>query len=91
MTLTLTVLRCPPTVAPEVRQVTGGEFSIGRGPENQWVLPDPTKHLSKRHSVLAFRKGIWQVAGTSTNGTFVNRDEMPLKPARRIRWWMATG
>ena len=79
MPLTLTVLRCPPTVAPEVRQVTGGEFSIGRGPDNDWVLPDPTKHLSKRHSVIAFRKGIWQVAGTSTNGTFVNRDETPLE------------
>ena len=79
MTLTLTVLRCPPTVAPEVRQVTGGEFSIGRGPDNQWVLPDPTKHLSKRHCVLAFRNGTWQVAGTSTNGTFVNRDEVPLE------------
>jgi type VI secretion system FHA domain protein len=79
MTLTLTVLRCPPTVAPEVREVTGGEFSIGRGPDNQWVLPDPTKHLSKRHCVLAFRNGTWQVAGTSTNGTFVNRDEVPLE------------
>ena len=79
MALTLTVLRCPPTVAPEVREVTGGEFSIGRGPDNQWVLPDPTKHLSKRHCVLAFRNGIWQVAGTGTNGTFVNRDEVPLE------------
>jgi type VI secretion system FHA domain protein len=59
--------------------VTGGEFSIGRGPDNQWVLPDPTKHLSKRHCVLAFRNGNWQVAGTSTNGTFVNRDEVPLE------------
>src|SRR5271166_4839694 len=79
MTLTLTVLRCPPTVAPEVRQVTGGEFSIGRGPDNDWVLPDPTKHLSKRHCVIAFRNGTWQVAGTSTNGTFINRDEAPLE------------
>ena len=79
MPLTLTVLRCPPAVAPEVRQVAGGEFSIGRGADNDWVLPDPTKHLSKRHCVIAFRKGTWQVAGTSTNGTFVNRDEKSLE------------
>jgi type VI secretion system protein ImpI len=79
MPLTLTVLRCPPTVAPEVRQVTGGEFSIGRGHENDWVLADPAKHLSKRHCVIAFRQGTWQVAGTSTNGTFLNRDESPLE------------
>jgi type VI secretion system protein ImpI/type VI secretion system protein len=79
MTLTLTILRCPPSVAPEVRQVGGGEYSIGRGPENDWVLPDPEKHLSKRHCVIAFRRGEWQVAGLSTNGTFVNRDDEPLE------------
>ncbi len=79
MTLTLTVLRCPPNVAPEVRTVTGGEFSIGRGPENDWVLPDPAKHLSKRHCVIAFRQGEWQIAGTSTNGTFINGDSSPLE------------
>ncbi len=79
MTLTLTVLRCPPNVAPEVRQVTGGEFSIGRGPENDWVLPDPARHLSKRHCVIAYRQGTWQVAGTSTNGTFINGDTSPLE------------
>src|ERR1700712_4652499 len=79
MPLTLTVLRCPPAVAPEVRQVTGGEFSIGRGQDNDWVLADPGKHLSKRHCIIAYRQGTWQVAGTSTNGTFLNRDEAPLE------------
>jgi type VI secretion system protein ImpI/type VI secretion system protein len=79
MTLTLTVLRCPPNVAPEVREVTGGEFSIGRGPDNDWVLPDPARHLSKRHCVIAYRQRTWQVAGTSTNGTFINGDTSPLE------------
>jgi type VI secretion system protein ImpI/type VI secretion system protein len=79
MPLTLTVLRCPPSVAPEVRQVTGGEYSIGRGAENDWVLPDPAKQISKRHCVIAFRRGTWQIAGTSTNGTFINRDDTPLE------------
>ncbi len=71
VTLTLTVLRCPETSVPETRVVTGGEFSIGRGPENDWVLPDRDRHLSKRHCVLAFRGGGWQVAGSSSNGTFL--------------------
>jgi type VI secretion system FHA domain protein len=61
MPLTLTVLRCPPSVAPEVRQVTGGEFTIGRGADNDWVLPDPARQLSKRHCVVAFRQGTWLV------------------------------
>ncbi len=59
--------------------MTGGEFSIGRGSDNNWVLADPDKQVSKRHCVIAFRNGAWRVAGTSTNGTFVNRDEEPLE------------
>ena len=72
MTLTLTMLRCPDAVAPETRVLKGGEFSIGRGSENDWVLPDPERFLSKRHCMLAYRAGSWQVADLSTNGTFLN-------------------
>ncbi|MCW3473906.1 type VI secretion system-associated FHA domain protein TagH [Limobrevibacterium gyesilva] len=78
MTLTLNVLRCPDAVPPETRTVRGGEFSIGRGADNDWVLPDPERHLSKRHCMLAFRSGQWQLADTSTNGTFLNRDLDPV-------------
>ncbi|MBN8889082.1 MAG: FHA domain-containing protein, partial [Rhodospirillales bacterium] len=78
MALTLSVLRCPDAVPPETRTVTGGEFSIGRGPDNQWTLADPDKFLSKRHCVLAFRSGGWQLADVSTNGTFLNRDTDPV-------------
>jgi type VI secretion system FHA domain protein len=78
MTLTLSMLRCPDDVAPETRTVSGGEFSIGRGAENDWVLADPERGLSKRHCVLAFVAGGWQVADVSTNGTFVNREGEPI-------------
>jgi type VI secretion system FHA domain protein len=78
MILTLTLLRCPDAVPPQTRTVPGGEFSIGRGPENDWVLPDPERYLSKRHCVLAFRAGGWQIADLSTNGTFLNRDSEPI-------------
>ena len=37
--------------------MAGGEFSIGRAPENDWVLPDPERALSKRHCVLTFLRG----------------------------------
>jgi type VI secretion system protein ImpI/type VI secretion system protein len=78
MTLTLSMLRCPDAVAPESRTLQSGEFSIGRGPENDWVLPDPERSISKRHCILAYRAGYWQVADLSTNGTFLNRDSEPL-------------
>ena len=78
MTLTLAMLRCPDSVAPETRTVSGGEFSIGRGPENDWVLADPERGLSKRHCVVGFHGGGWQIADFSTNGTFVNREGEPI-------------
>ena len=78
MQLTMTVLRCPDTVAPETRSVAGGEFSVGRGPGVDWVLPDPERLLSKRHFAVAFRGGAWQLADTSTNGTFLNREDDPI-------------
>ena len=78
MQLTMTVLRCPDAVAPETRNVAGGEFSVGRGPGVDWVLPDPERLLSKRHFAVAFRGGAWQLADTSTNGTFLNREGDPI-------------
>jgi type VI secretion system protein ImpI/type VI secretion system protein len=78
MTLTLTVLRCPERVAPETRQIEGGELSIGRAPDNDWVLSDPQRDLSKRHCVVAYRSGGWQILDLSANGTFLNRDSEPV-------------
>ena len=78
MQLELTVLRCPDAVPPEARTVTGGEFTVGRGPGVDWVLPDPERLLSKRHFTVAFRSGSWQLADTSTNGTFLNTDDSAL-------------
>lgn len=78
MTLTLSILRCPDAVPPQTRTVTGGEFTIGRGADNDWMLPDPDKVLSKKHCIVAFRSGGWQVMDCSTNGTFLNRDDQPV-------------
>jgi len=78
MTLTLSVLRCPDSVPPETKRVAGGELRIGRGPDNDWIMPDPERMLSKRHCVVAYRNGGWAIADTSTNGTFLNREAEPV-------------
>jgi type VI secretion system protein ImpI/type VI secretion system protein len=78
MRITLSTLRCPDNVVPETRSAGGGEFSIGRAPDNNWVLADPDRVLSKRHCVLAYRAGLWQIADTSTNGTYLNRESEPI-------------
>ncbi|MFH5948580.1 type VI secretion system-associated FHA domain protein TagH [Roseomonas xinghualingensis] len=56
----------------------GGEFTIGRGPNNDWVLPDPDRHLSKRHCQVAYRAGRWCLTDLSSNGTHVNHGAAPL-------------
>ena len=43
-----------------------------------WVLHDPERVLSKRHFAVAFRGGGWQIADTSVNGTYLNRDSDPI-------------
>lgn len=78
MTLKLVMIRCPDNVAPERREVRGGEFSIGRGKDNQWVVADPDRHLSKKHCQFVYGVGEWEVQDLSTNGTFLNQAGDPI-------------
>jgi type VI secretion system protein ImpI/type VI secretion system protein len=78
MALLLSVLRCPDFAVPEQRRVPGGDCTIGRGADCDWVLPDPEGVLSRRHCVLEFRSGGWQVRDLSTNGTFLNHAVEPI-------------
>lgn len=78
MTLTLTIAASPEPVSPRARHMRDGIVSLGRAPDNDWVLADPDKHLSKRHCVIAARDGFWEVTDLSTNGTFLNDDDVPI-------------
>ncbi len=78
MTLKLVMIRCPDNVAPERREVRGGEFSIGRGRDNEWVIADPERHLSKRHCRLVYSVGDWELHDLSANGTFLNGASDPV-------------
>jgi type VI secretion system protein ImpI/type VI secretion system protein len=78
MALTLAVLRCPDSAVPETRRVEGGEFTIGRGADCHWVLADPDRVISKRHCVLEFRGGFWELRDTSANGTYLNHAAEPI-------------
>jgi type VI secretion system protein len=56
--------------------VHGG--SIGRGPDNEWILPDPERYLSGKHARVDFRAGSYILVDTSSNGTYVNGAQVPL-------------
>jgi len=56
----------------------GNNLTIGRGPENDLVLPDPDRLISKRHCVIEDHNGNVVVVDLSTNGTFLNYGKVAL-------------
>lgn len=74
MRLTLVMIRCPDSVPPERREVYGGEFTLGRDASNNWVIPDPRKHISKKHCSVVYNEGAWEIEDSSSNGTFLNQE-----------------
>ena len=67
----------PGDVGP-MQMPSGGSLSIGRGPANDIVLPDPERQLSKSHCVIEDHNGNVVVVDFSTNGTFLNYAKTPL-------------
>jgi type VI secretion system protein ImpI len=57
--------------ATKVFEAAGG--TIGRLPDNHWVLPDP--HVSGRHAVIRYVNGTFFIEDTSSNGVFINTPE----------------
>jgi predicted component of type VI protein secretion system len=53
--------------------VTGG--TVGRAPNNDWVLPDTKHFVSSTHAKVIFRAGNWLLEDTSRNGVYLNGSE----------------
>ena len=62
-------------LATKVFGVHGG--TIGRGTDNEWILPDPERYLSGKHARVDFRAGAYILVDTSSNGTYVNGAQVP--------------
>ncbi|MFO1407030.1 MAG: type VI secretion system-associated FHA domain protein TagH [Steroidobacteraceae bacterium] len=56
--------------------VNGG--SIGRAPDNDWVLPDQKRLVSGHHCDIEYRSGGYWLRDRSTNGVFLNEGEEPV-------------
>jgi len=54
------------------RLEVASRLTIGRGPDNDLVLDDPNRHLSKNHCVIDFDGREYRITDTSTNGVFLN-------------------
>lgn len=46
--------------------------TIGRAPDNDWVLPDDKRYLSARHALIDYQSGAYYLVDTSRNGVFIN-------------------
>ena len=82
MPLTLTL--SGPAVPRLTKALTSGTLSIGRGAGNDWVLPDPERHLSKTHCVISVENGRTVLTDLSTNGVYVNGAQQPTQRDSRI-------
>ena len=56
----------------------GASMTIGRGQENDMVLPDPDRLISKTHCVIEDHNGKIMATDLSTNGTFLNYAKVPI-------------
>ena len=75
MKLTLTLMRNDdPNGSPiDTRSFDDRGLTLGRGGDNDWVLYDPNRHLSKSHCAIEFEGGEFIVTDISTNGVFLNQ------------------
>ena len=62
--------------------VNGG--TVGRAPDNDWVLPDPKRVVSGHHFEVQYHGGGFWLRDTSTNGVFVNDSDDPASDQGRV-------
>ncbi len=52
--------------------------TLGRSADNDWVLPDPLRYVSAHHGRVQYRDGQFFLEDLSTNGIFLNDENLPL-------------
>ncbi len=70
MSLRLTITsyhKITPGQCSEV-MLDSGILKIGRGPNNDWILPDPERLISSCHCSIQYRDGNYLLTDNSTNG-----------------------
>lgn len=80
MTLHLRITKAPDGTSPSqtVHAIDEAGGTLGRGPDNTLMLPDPERILSSRHCEFVHQGGQYQIVDWSTNGTFLNSSSEPL-------------
>ena len=61
-----------------VREYPAVGGTIGRSPDNDWVLPDESRFVSSRHAMIDYQGGAYYLVDTSRNGVYVNGADTPV-------------
>lgn len=56
----------------QLREFVACGGTIGRAPDNDWVLPDDKRFISARHALIDFQAGAYYLVDMSRNGVYVN-------------------
>jgi type VI secretion system protein len=56
----------------QLREFVACGGTIGRAPDNDWVLPDEKRFLSARHALIDFQAGAYYLVDMSRNGVYIN-------------------
>ena len=86
MALTLKIIS-PSTLPPgQLPEFTFDELggTIGRKPNNDFVLIDPERFISSQHACIEFHNGKYLITDTSTNGVFINNSQRPVGSGNQV-------
>ena len=78
MKLTLNLTSGGRSAAQDSRSLDHRGLTIGRGEDNDWVLEDSSRFLSKNHCFIDYVDGHYVLFDLSTNGTFLNGGGTPI-------------
>lgn len=85
LTLTVTSYQRLSPGQDAVKVIDRCDATIGRGQDNDWMLPDPEHVLSKHHCSIHYHDGGYFLTDVSTNGVFVNQSKQRLGRGETIR------
>ncbi|MEL6689807.1 MAG: type VI secretion system-associated FHA domain protein TagH [Pseudomonadota bacterium] len=70
---------------PVTLTLVGKGAQIGRKRGNDWVLPDPSRHISGHHFDITFERGGYMLTDVSSNGVFLHGERYRLGGPHEIR------
>ena len=70
---------------PTFLRLTGKSAQVGRKAGMDWVLPDPTRHISGHHFDVSYQRNVYFLHDVSTNGIFLQGEEGRLSGPRGLQ------